>query len=115
MVIKTEHYQTASVIRVTGNIDTMTAPNVADYILREIAGEKIRLIADLSGVDFVSSAGLRVLLLAVKATRSRGGDFRLIGVGQDVRHVLELSGFSRILRCFDDLDQALASFPSSEA
>jgi len=114
MVIKSDHYENASVIHVTGNIDTMTAPKVADFILGEIAAGNIRLIADLSSVGFLSSAGLRVLLLAVKATRSRGGDFRLIGVGQDVRHVLELSGFSRILRCFEDLDQALESYSPAE-
>lgn len=114
MVIKATRFKNASAISITGNIDTMTAPNVGDFILGEIAGGNIRLIADLSGVDFISSAGLRVLLGAVKATRSRGGDFRLTGVGQDVRHVLELSGFSRILHCFDDLEQALESYTISE-
>jgi anti-anti-sigma factor len=114
MVIKSDRYQNASVIHVTGNIDTMTAPKVANFILAEIAAGNVRLIADLSSVGFLSSAGLRVLLLAVKATRTRGGDLRLSGVGQDVRHVLELSGFSRMLRCFDDLEQALASFPAPE-
>jgi anti-anti-sigma factor len=61
-------------------------------------------------VDYTSSAGLRVLLGAIKDTRALGGDIRLAGIQPDVQKVLNLSGFTNILKVFDTLDEATASF-----
>ena len=61
-------------------------------------------------MDYTSSAGLRVLLGTVKRARSGGGDLRLAGPNPDVRKVLDLSGFTGILKVFETVDDALASF-----
>jgi anti-anti-sigma factor len=61
-------------------------------------------------VDYTSSAGLRVLLGAIKDTRSQGGDLRLTGVQPDVLKVLNLSGFTNILKMFETVDSAIASY-----
>jgi len=61
-------------------------------------------------VDYTSSAGLRVLLGAIKETRAQSGDIRLAGIQPDVQKVLNLSGFTNILKVFDDVDAAVASF-----
>lgn len=99
-----------TVITLTGSIDTLTAPAMAQSITGIIARGAINLVADFHGIDYTSSAGLRVLLGAVKDTRSRGGDLRLAGVQPDVMKVLKLSGFTNILKIFEDVESALASF-----
>ena len=85
-------------------------PKISKYITGLIAKGNIKLVADFSGVDYTSSAGLRVLLSAIKETRSQGGDMRLAGVQPDVLKVLNLSGFTSILKIFDTTDLAVASF-----
>ena len=110
MEIKSKPVNEIMVITLTGSIDAMTAPNITEYINDLIGQGHIKLVADLSGVDYTSSAGLRVLLGAIKDTRSQGGDMRLANVQPDVLKVLNLSGFTNILKLFDDLDSAAASY-----
>jgi len=93
-----------------GSIDAMTAPKVSEYINSLIAKGHIKLVADFSGVDYTSSAGLRVLLGAIKETRALSGDVRLAGVQPDVLKVLSLSGFTNILKMYEDNDAAVASY-----
>lgn len=99
-----------TVLSLTGSIDAMSAPKITEYIQRLVAKGNIKLVADFSGVDYTSSAGLRVLLGAIKETRAQSGDMRLTGVQPDVLKVLNLSGFTNILKLFDDLDTAVASY-----
>lgn len=99
-----------TVLALTGSIDALTAPKIAEAIQAQIGKGNIRLVADMSGVDYTSSAGLRVILGAIKDTRAQGGDFRLAGVKADVMKVLSLSGYTNILKLFDSLDDAVASF-----
>lgn len=93
-----------------GSIDAMTATEFSSHIDGLVSGGTTRLVADFAGVDYTSSAGLRVLLGAAKATRAKAGDIRLAGVRPDVLKVLTLSGFTSILQLFDDVDTAVASF-----
>lgn len=99
-----------TVIALKGSIDAMTAPKITEFIQGQVAKGNIKLVADLEGVDYTSSAGLRVLLGAIKDTRSQGGDLRLVGVQPDVLKVLSLSGFTNILKMFDNVDAAVASY-----
>lgn len=110
MEIKDKQVGGVTVITLAGSIDAMTAPKITEFIQSQIAKGNIKLIADMSGVDYTSSAGLRVLLGAIKETRAQSGDLRLTGVQPDVQKVLNLSGFTNILKLFDSLDAAVASY-----
>lgn len=99
-----------TILTINGEIDALSAPGITAYINGLVAKGNFKLIADLSGVGYTSSAGLRVLLGAVKETRLRGGDLRLAAVQPDVLKVLNLSGFTNILKLFDSVDSALGSF-----
>ena len=98
------------IIKITGNIDAITAPKITEYIKRLIAKDNIKLIADLDNVPYTSSAGLRVLLAAVKETRFKSGDMRLANIQPDVLKVLTLTGFTNILKIFPDVDSAVQSY-----
>jgi anti-anti-sigma factor len=110
MDIKTSQINQVLVIALKGSIDALTAPGISTFISEQIAQGSTRLVADLGGVDYTSSAGLRVLLGAVKETRSQGGDLRLAAVQPDVLKVLKLSGFTNILKLYDTVDLAIASY-----
>jgi anti-sigma B factor antagonist len=99
-----------TVVSVEGSIDALTASELTTFMDNLISKGKTRLVADFSGVDYTSSAGLRVLLAAVKETRAKGGDFYLAGIQPDVEKVLSLSGFTSIIKIFSDTDQAVNSF-----
>jgi anti-anti-sigma factor len=88
----------------------MTAPKITEFIQDQVSKGNIKLVADFRDVDYTSSAGLRVLLGAIKETRAQGGDLRLTGVQLDVLKVLNLSGFTNILKMFDNEDAAVASY-----
>lgn len=110
MEISNQDVNGVVVFRPLGSIDAMSATEFSSHIDELVAGGSIRLVADFTGVDYTSSAGLRVLLGAAKATRAQAGDIRLAGVRPDVLKVLTLSGFTSILQLFDDVDSAVASF-----
>jgi len=110
MEIKDKQVDGVTVISLTGSIDAMTAPKITEFIQGQVGKGNIKLVADMSGVDYTSSAGLRVLLGAIKETRAQSGDLRLTGIQPDVQKVLNLSGFTNILKVFDTLDAAVASY-----
>ena len=110
MNIQDKQINGKTVLTIVGSIDALTAPQITEYINGLIAKNQTHLIADFGGVDYTSSAGLRVLLGAVKETRAKGGDFYLVDVQPDVEKVLSLSGFTSILKIFSDLDTAVNSF-----
>jgi len=110
MEIQDKQVSDITVLTLKGSIDAMTAPKITEYINELVSKGNIKLVADFSGVDYTSSAGLRVLLGAIKETRAQSGDMRLAGVQPDVLKVLNLSGFTNILKLFDDVDSAVASY-----
>ena len=110
MDIQDKQIGEVTILTLKGSIDAMTAPKITEYINSLVAKGHIKLVANFSYVDYTSSAGLRVLLGAIKDTRAQSGDMRLAGVQPDVLKVLNLSGFTNILKMFDDTDSAVASF-----
>jgi len=110
MEIKDKNIKDVTIVSIKGSIDALTAPEITQYMNDLISSNQIKLVADFSEVDYTSSAGLRVLLAAIKETRVRGGDLFLAGVQPDVHRVLSLSGFTSIIKIFNDTDQAVSSF-----
>ncbi len=89
--------QTAEKLTLTieGRIDTTTAPSLED-VINNIDGSVKDLVLDMKGVDYISSAGLRVLLAAQKKM-SKIGTLKLTGVCDSVMEVFEMTGFADIL------------------
>ncbi len=110
MEIQDNQINDVVIINFTGNIDAITAPKITEYIKRLITKGNIKLIADFNNVPYTSSAGLRVLLAAVKETRSQKGDMRLANIQPDVLKVLALTGFTNILKIFSDVEEAVQSY-----
>jgi len=107
MNITDEAVDGATVAHLEGNLDTTTAPEVQARFDGLIEAGTTTLVADFSAVDFVSSAGLRVLLATAKKLRPNGA-LRLFGLNPSVREVFDVSGFSTIIPIFEDQSAALA-------
>lgn len=97
----------ATVVRLSGRLDTATAPGVHEHLDTIVDADVGLVIVDLSRVDFMSSAGLRVLLATAKRLRP-SGTLRIFGLNPTVEDVFEMSGFSMILSVFADEASALA-------
>lgn len=103
----------AVVVSIEGDLDAQSGPELTQFFLDQMADRK-NLIADFSEVKFISSAGLRALLSTVKEARRQGGDLRLTGTKGNVEKVLTISGFTRILKIFPDMDQAMESYSEED-
>lgn len=99
-----------TVVEVAGSVDAVTAPRLAEALEAALAAGQARIVVDLGGVAYASSAALRALLAGVKGTRAAGGDLRLAAVGGEVGKVFEMAGFDGIVERFDDAASAAASF-----
>ena len=86
---------TELVVAVEGRIDTTTAPELESE-LKESCVEAESLLLDFAKVDYISSAGLRVLLSLQKLMTKRGG-MKLINVNDDIMEIFEVTGFDDIL------------------
>ncbi|GAB4475542.1 MAG: hypothetical protein Kow00124_16660 [Anaerolineae bacterium] len=112
MPITVEQQEGISVLCVSGSIDAASSGDLAAVLNDETAAGRVRLVVDLSAVDYISSAGLRAVLAALKAARQAGGDLHIAGAQQDVKRVLELAGITGLIRCFETQAEAVAAFPA---
>ncbi len=109
-ITRTEH-QCCDLYKVSGRIDSFTSPNVAEALAQSTNQGRFNLILDLSSVDYVSSAGLRVLLSAQKTCKNSGhGELVLSGVTKRVLDTLEIAGFVPLFRFFNDPEASIAGF-----
>lgn len=99
-------------VHIAGSVDGLTAESLQQVFTSEVEAGHPKVVADFGEVDYTSSAGLRVLLGTVKHARSCGGDLRLAAPHPEVLKVLDLSGFTGILRVYDTVDEAVESFGS---
>lgn len=95
MTINVEKNNEAITLKITGRLDTTTAP-ILEKTINELPEETKDLVLDMNALEYVSSAGLRVLLGAQKKM-NKVGTMKLIGVCDAVMEVFEMTGFADIL------------------
>lgn len=96
------------VITLLGVLDMQGTFSVEIQFARYCEGENIRVLVDLSGVSYISSIGIPMLINTARAVTSQGGRMGLVGPLYDVNRVLELTGVSLIIPIFHDYDTAVA-------
>ena len=95
MTIEIKKNQEETVIEIAGRLDTITAPAL-DKTINENIGDTENLVLDVKGMEYISSAGLRVLLSAQKKMQ-KIGSMKVKGVCAEVMEVFEMTGFADIL------------------
>jgi anti-anti-sigma factor len=96
----------AALLAVEGEVDAATAGDLDKALGDWLAQGRNRLILDFSQVNYISSAGLRVLLRAQQKAHELGGDVRLFGPNAHVLKVFVMAGFDQILRLTATLQEA---------
>jgi anti-anti-sigma factor len=110
MDIRTRYYNDVAILSVTGRIDADSVSQFSDAIAEQVATGYQRLVIDLKKVDFLGSAGIKAMLLAVQDTRRRGGDFRIANAQAQVKRVLLLAGVDTVIKLFPNVVGATASY-----
>ena len=95
MTIYKERNEGALTVSLDGRLDTSTAPALEKTLSGSLDGVS-ELVLDFAGLEYISSAGLRVLLSAQKTMNNQGG-MKLINVNEIIMEILEVTGFSEIL------------------
>jgi anti-anti-sigma factor len=113
MQIGEEKQGGALVIAPVGRVDSVSSGELEKVVLSRIDAGARRLVLDLAGVEYISSAGLRVLLIAAKRLKEPPAALVLCGIGPGVRTVLELAGFLPLFAVEPGREQALARVAGS--
>jgi anti-anti-sigma factor len=106
MQISTRTSNDIHIVAIAGSLDSTTSPEAQKSLDAVVAGAK-KVVLDFSQLDYISSAGLRVLLGAAKHLRASGGKLGMFGLNQSVKEVFEISGFATILSVYQTETEAL--------
>ena len=108
MQIATRTNNDIHIVAISGSMDSGTSPE-AQKALDGVLASARKVVLDFSGLDYISSAGLRVLLGVAKKLKGSGGTLRMFGLNQSVKEVFEISGFATILSVYPSEAEALAA------
>ncbi|MDZ4722436.1 MAG: STAS domain-containing protein [candidate division Zixibacteria bacterium] len=107
------HSREISEVRVDGVIDTMTASELEEIIDSLLKRSRYKIVIDLAGVDYISSAGWGIFISHIKDVRAHGGDIKLANMIPDVFEIFELLEFDNVLRVCDSVDEAIDQFDAA--
>lgn len=99
-----------SIIQLIGKLDSDTAAKV-EAVFTETTESQTRLLLDLAKLKYISSAGLRILLLAAKRVQQKGGYIVLFSLQPNVREIFDISGFSSMFTICGTQEEAVAALP----
>ena len=110
MDITTTDYKRCCLVSVSGRVDSNTAPTFEDALRTVIEGGQRNVVLELSGVNFMSSAGLRGMVSSLKACKKGGGDLFVAAPSDRVSEVLKLAGLLSLFGVYDDVTAAVGDF-----
>lgn len=108
--IEMDHLQGAAIARVKGRVDSETAPDFDAALSKLLNDNRNRIVLDLQGVEFLSSAGLRAMVKALKGAQNSGGNVHLASVSQPIEVILRTVGMMQMFKMFSTSEEAAASF-----
>lgn len=98
------------VLEFEGKLDTQTSPDAETQLTQLIDGGAEKVLVNFGKLDYISSAGLRILLSAVKQLDTADGELRICSLNEVVREVFDISGFTTILNVLGSEPEALEGF-----
>ena len=109
MDIQTERDNGTLIAKAAGRIDGVNARDFEEALKDAISTDDNTVVMDLEGLSYISSAGLRVILLIAKTLRKRNAELMLCSLSDPIREVFEISGFDKIIPVHASREQALAA------
>jgi anti-sigma B factor antagonist len=111
MELATKQLKRADVVHIAGRVDSSTAPAL-EKVLKEIMQQgRFHIVVDMENLQFISSAGLRVLISTAKATRRwNRGDLLLASLPPHIQDTFKLAGLTAVFKIFPDTVEAVGNF-----
>jgi anti-sigma B factor antagonist len=111
MEITSKHYKHCDLLKLTGKVDSYTAPDLTKAIEALNHGGQFKIVLDMAELEYMSSAGFRALLIGQRnCKRYNRGEMVLASVPKKIKDALELTGFTPLFRVFGDVIAAVGSF-----
>jgi anti-anti-sigma factor len=110
MNIEMRELKHVSVVKVSGRVDSATAPELEKSLQGLLDSERTRIVLDLQETEYMSSAGLRVLVAMHKAAKKNGGGLCLAQPSARVKDVLDLAGLTPVFDLYPDVVEAVGAF-----
>lgn len=110
MNIETRELKHVSVVKISGRVDSATAPDLEQALQDLINTDRNQMVLDLQDTEYMSSAGLRVLVSTLKSAKKSGGDLKLAQLSPRVKEVLDLAGLTPVFNVHADLVEAVGAF-----
>ncbi len=111
---ETEHPR-AAVFHVKGRIDAATSPELERKVLLGLDRGVRYLVMDFSDLEYINSAGLRILVMSYQRLHPRGGQVMVCGVRDYIAEIFDISGYNRIFTMYSDIRQAMQTLePTSD-
>ena len=108
MNIEFETVDGITVATLFGELDSRTAPMVQEQ-LAAMPRPQARILLDMSGVSYISSAGLRALLMLYRQMAANNGQVALVGLAESIQDVMSVTGFLEFFAAYDTLEEGLAA------
>jgi anti-sigma B factor antagonist len=99
-----------TILEVKGFIDTSTSTGLEDAIKKVLESNKTKLVIDLAGSEFISSAGWGAMVAYLKRMRATGGDIKLAAMTEKVEKVFKLMEFDSLIDAFKTIEEASKSY-----
>ena len=111
MEILVRKSQDVTIVELTGDMDGNSAPEAQTQVLQlaEQETKDTKIVLDMTKVPYMSSAGLRMLLVVYRTVKSRGGNIVLVGLSEELRDTMALTGFLDFFEHYDTADQGIAA------
>ncbi len=96
------------IVGVKGRLDATNSNTFEERVLGLIQADEMRLVVDCAQLDYISSAGLRVLLVAAKRLNAKGGKVVVAALNDQIREIFDIAGFSSMFEVYATQDDAVA-------
>jgi len=112
MEITSRKVDDVTVVEIAGELTAQTAGKSQDEVLM-LAEPHARMILDMSRVSFMSSAGLRMLLVLYRTIKGRGGEISIVGLSEDLQNTMSVTGFLNLFHHHRTLEAGLADLDAA--
>ena len=110
MEIREEKVNDVEVLKLEGRLDASSAKDVKEKVALLTKENRVKLVIDMGGIDFIDSSGLGSLVSSLRSVNKLGGDIKVSALQDQVRAIFELTRLHRIFGIYDDSNAAAMSF-----
>ena len=113
MLLKKIDHPDAAIFHINGRLDSTSTPELEQRVMICLDQGTKNLVLDFSELDYINSAGLRVLVMSYQRLTPLGGQVMVCGARDYIAEIFDISGYNRIFLMYPDLDQAIRTFAPS--